>query len=188
MTRKQMLKTINDLENIYLPRVMTKNEIEKTHENLGPFSYKYVIFNKNDILKFSFNIGTKFPLDIIIEWNNDDINCKIFSDHNIKKTVDLNVNDINILKETLYKNDFFNSTYDEEDKKFAIIVGSGVKDWEMEIKIGNDYNNISTHFLANKKLINILDVLFEITDIDIDEITKQTIQKIDKVIKQNMVK
>jgi len=181
-----MLKTINDLENIYLPRVMTKDEIKKTHEDLGPFSYKYVIFNKNDIIKFSLNIGTKFPLDIIIEWNNDNINCKIYSDHNIKNIVDLNANDINFIRKILYENDFFNSTYDEEDKNFAIITGSGVKDWKMEVKIGNDYNNIITHFLVNKNFINILDSLFKITDIDIDEIIKQTYKKIDDIIKENI--
>ena len=125
-------------------------------------------------------------MDIIIEWNNDDINCIIYSEHNIKNTVDLNVNDINIIKKTLYENDFFNSTYDEEDKEFAIIMGSGIKYWKMEIKIGNDYNNISTHFLVSKKLINILDVLFEITNIDIDEIIKHTTWKIDKIIKQDI--
>jgi hypothetical protein len=188
MRRDELLKSMYELEEVILPKTMNKEELEEFKNDLNPnYSYRYILFNEYNVIRFSLKIGHYFPICITIEWNEIDIKCKIYSQYDFVKSIELNRDNINYVLKILYKNDFFSLDINDFEE-FAIISGSGVKDWSLEIKIGDDYNGVSTTFFSNEKLVNILNAIFSITTINIDEIIKKTLEKIDDMIKYNINK
>jgi hypothetical protein len=188
MRRDELLKSMYELEEVILPKTMNKEELEEFKNDLNPnYSYRYVLFNECNVIRFSLKIGNYFPICITIEWNEKEIKCNIYSQYDFIKSIELNRDNINYVLKILYENDFFSLDINDFEE-FAIISGSGVKDWNLEIKIGDDYNDVSTTFFSNEKFVNILNAIFSITEINIDEIIKETLERINDMIKYNINK
>jgi hypothetical protein len=164
MTNDEVLKTIYELDEIYFPKVMSKYEIAKMHKDLGPFSYRYVIDSKYDIIKFSCNRSFHGPVMIVIEWDTDYLYYKIFS--NIKLKKELKKSDIMEIIKFIEEKDFFNSNTEDEEKYIQI---DGLS-WELEIKYKNKYNNIFTTFINKGIVHDIVIFIMQICELKIEEI------------------
>ena len=115
---------------------------------MGYGSPSYVVEQNGNVIKYTldrtdFDRRERKTFCLIIEWLNDFIKCRLFSDNDIRIINIINEDIVNIEK-LIKENNFFelkNKDIEENDR----CSGHWHEKHSLEIKIGDKYNHVSTH-------------------------------------------
>ena len=134
----------------------------------------FVINNEKNVINLNFRKGDIINYYFIFSWNKDIIKngeYKLYFWNNLVKEKKLEINCINDLIKIFENENIFNLNLENEYNSTAIL-GSGVEEWCLEIKINNKYNKINAYFLKNTNLRNVVKYIFNISEVKYDELIK----------------